>query len=412
MARPAEPAPPAGPEAPPPPVLLDVTRLVSRIGRGHPTGIDRVEAAWLGHLLHDPRTRLLCRTRLGQLVLPPATGAAILLALGLEADGRGEGATAPRAGAGRFARLLREARLARAALARWRRRGQGLARALRRGGVPGDAVYLNTGHANLTAAVLAALPLRKAVLIHDTIPLDFPQWTRPGQDAAFRDRLAAACTHADLLLAVSGATAARLEDWRQRLRLPRHAAIMVAPIGTTLARPDPGQPLPPRPYFLTLGTIEPRKNHALLLDAWARLAPPSPPHLVIAGRRGWLNADVFARLDALPPGGPITEAADLADGAVAALMEGAQALLFPSLAEGFGLPLTEAAARGVPILALDLHSTRELLGNQVRYLPDDPAHWAAAVAGLAQSPRPRREPVAVPGWDDHFRRVLGSLAAL
>lgn len=397
-----------------PPILLDVTRLVSRIGRGHPTGIDRVEAAWLGHLLHDHRTRLLCRTRLGQLILPAAAGAAILTALGLAADGRGEAAGPPRAGAGagRLARLRREWRLARAALARAGRQGQGLARALGRAGVPDHAVYLNTGHSNLTDSLLAALPLRKAVLIHDTIPLDFPQWTRPGQDAAFRARLAAACTHADRLLAVSGATAARLAAWREALDLPRKAPIAVVPIGTGLAMPDPAQPVPGQPYFLTLGTIEPRKNHALLLDAWARLSDTDPPHLVIAGRRGWLNADVFARLDALPEGGPVIEAADLTDGAVAALMEGAQALLFPSLAEGFGLPLTEAAARGLPILALDLHSTRELLGNYVTYLPNDPGPWAEAVACLAQSPRSRRTPAAVPGWDDHFRMVLGSLAAL
>ncbi len=401
MAGPAEPAPP--------PVLLDVSRLVSRIGRGHPTGIDRVEGAWLGHLLPDPRTRLLCRTRVGQLILPPAAGAAILRALGLAEDGRTESlAPQPRPGTGR---LRREAGLARAALAWAGRDGWGMRRALKRAGVPGDAVYLNAGHTNLTHDLMAALPLRKAVLIHDTIPLDHPQWTRPGQDAAFCARLGAACDHADLLLAVSAATAARLRDWRARLSLPARARIAAVPIGTGLARPDMAHPLPPAPYFLTLGTIEPRKNHALLLDAWARLPGP-PPGLVIAGRRGWLNEAVFARLDALPAGGPVTEAPDLTDGAVAALMEGAQALLFPSLAEGFGLPLTEAAARGVPILALDLHSTRELLGNHVRYLPDDAAIWAQAVEDLARAPRFRQAPVAVPGWDDHFRTVLGSLAAL
>lgn len=386
------------------PVCLDLTRLVSRAGAGPMTGIDRVEYAWLLHVLTLPAPMALVRMAPGFALLDRAAMAVLADKISRDDWGRTDmlGHLSRRISP---TRRRAESDIRRLAFARCARHGLGrmLARHL-----PRNSVYFNIGHSNLSDRALGALAragAEIAVLVHDFIPLEHPDLQRAGTVAAFRARIGAIARHADRVIYTSAAVAAAGARW-----LPGLPAV-VAPLGIT---PTPAAPVtrPDRPYFVTLGTIEPRKNHALLLDAWARLAPPSPPHLVIAGRRGWLNADVFARLDALPPGGPITEAADLADGAVAALMEGAQALLFPSLAEGFGLPLTEAAARGVPILALDLHSTRELLGNQVRYLPDDPAHWAAAVAGLAQSPRPRREPVAVPGWDDHFRRVLGSLAAL
>ncbi len=67
----------------------------------------------------------------------------------------------------------------------------------------GAAAYLNTGHSNLTAPLLRGLaPLRRAVLIHDTIPLDHPDLTRAGQDEAFRARLSAVLGHADLVAAI------------------------------------------------------------------------------------------------------------------------------------------------------------------------------------------------------------------
>ena len=202
--------------------------------------------------------------------------------------------------------------------------------------------------------------------------------------------------------------------WRGRLGIPERAPVIVAPIGTTLAAPVPGD-LPPdldlsRPFFVALGTIEPRKNHALLLDAWellARRLPPSAiPQLFIVGRRGWENAATFARLDALPPGGPVREMNDLSDGAVAALLDRAHGLLMPSRSEGFGLPLTEAAARGTAVIATPLPTARALLGDAATFLPpDDTAAWAARIEAAAAQPRQVLQPVDVPGWSAHFETV-------
>ena len=75
------------------------------------------------------------------------------------------------------------------------------------------------------------------------------------------------------------------------------------------------------------------------------------PRLILAGSRGWANAEVFRRLDSLPfVGQTVLECPGLTDGAIAALMAGATALLFPSHAEGFGLPPVEAAAAGLPVI--------------------------------------------------------------
>lgn len=406
----------AGPAQEPPALLLDVSRLVSRIGGGPPTGIDRVEAEWLRQVQHR-RHLLLARVPRRQLLLPAEAGADLL-------DWLDDPARVP-AARGLIARLRRagtpraraEEALAGRALATGTVTGLGLARAVARR-LPAGSLWLALGHANLHPGPWRALGrLRRAVMIHDTIPLDFPQFTRAGQDAAFRRRFIAALTQADLIVTVSQATRADVIRWRDRLGLPARARIEAVPIGTTLAAPLPAA-IPPdlpldRPFFVALGTIEPRKNHALLLDAWAllaeRLPPEATPRLLILGRRGWENAATFASLDALPAGGAVVERAGLGDGAVAALLERAHALVMPSRAEGFGLPLTEAACRGVPVLATPLPAARDILaGVPVSWLPaDDPRPWAEAVAALAAAPL-RRNPALAPGsWSAHVSDVLG-----
>lgn len=399
----------------PPALLLDISRLVSRVGAGPATGIDRVEAEWLRQMQSRDHL-LLARLPKRQVLLPAAAGPALL-------DWCAEPARIPPA-RGIIASLRRdkspraraEEALAAQALATGTATGLGLMHAIARRLPPGGA-WLAVGHVNLAPGPWRALRgVRRVVMIHDTIPLDFPQLSGAGQDAAFRRRFAAALTQADLILTVSQATRADVLRWRELLGLSGRARVEAVPIGTTLPRAIPheipaGLPLD-RPFFIALGTIEPRKNHALLLDAWALLAARLPaeamPRLLILGRRGWKNAATFARLDALPPNGPVIERAGLGDGAVAALMERAHALVMPSRAEGFGLPLTEAAGRGLPILATPLPAAREVLaGVPVTWLPaDDPGPWAESVRTLATAP-PRRNPRVAPGsWSAHVSAVL------
>lgn len=388
--------------------LLDLTRSVSRLGRGPMTGIDRVEVAWAAELVtrEEPAFALI-RSAAGFLLLD-RRGMADLFRLPLPHRANlisrlGHRRDPLRARAETLARRLAVARC----------RPRGLARMLRRR-MPEGGTYLNVGHANLSDRVLRAVRqagLSVSVLIHDTIPLDHPEFARPGTVEPFRRRLAAVSAHADRVIHITADARARTEA--QMARLGRVPPGLVAPIGVTPAAPDaallPPGLSPQPPYFVALGTIEPRKNLGLLLDVWPMLPAPQP-QLYLIGNRGWAAADLLARLDALPPDDPVQVLQGLPDGAVAALLQGAQALLFPSLAEGFGLPPLEAAALGVPVVAGDLAVTRELLNDYAVYLPlSDRYSWAKKIAELAQKPAltgRQGTGAAIPGWQAHFNSVL------
>ena len=111
------------------------------------------------------------------------------------------------------------------------------------------------------------------------------------------------------------------------------------------------------PYFVVLGTIEPRKNHLLLLNIWRRLAEQqrSPPKLVIIGTRGWENEQVLDVLDRSVLVRPhVVEGSGMGDRGLMRLLANARALLMPSFAEGYGLPVVEALSLGTPVVASDI----------------------------------------------------------
>lgn len=383
-------------------IALDLSRLLSRAGSPTPSGIDRVELAWALHLAGGAAAHCFAaRHALDGIGLLPAdeAGAFIRRLATLWRDG---GAIDERRQVARLARRLRLAALT---------GGAGLRKTLLRRG--DSTVYLLVSHQNLDrprpiACLRSVTGCRFVALIHDLIPLDFPELTRPRQTTRHRRRIATVAAQADAAIVNSAATGDAL---RPRLGA-RRMTVAVAPLGVDLpvaAPPMPGE----APYFVCIGTIERRKNQGLLLDVWRRLAAEfgaQTPRLVLIGQRGFGGEGFADRLGALR--GLVAERPNLPDREVAGLLVGARALLLPSLAEGFGLPLAEALALGVPVLCSELPALRESGGGVPDYLdPCDAAAWRDAIVDFTVN-SPRREaqtarlaPYRPPLWPDHFAIV-------
>jgi len=398
-------------------VVLDVSRLFASSRQRAPSGIDRVEAAYAARWLGVPAAEVTFCARGpwgGYAAVPRgmvADGAAAL-----DAAWAGGPAAEP---ARREARRLARRLALRLALGRGRARLEGL---LAR---QGRCLFLLVSHrlmerpepiAALRAAGAAFVPL-----VHDLIPATHPEYARPGVAMQHLRRLDTVAALADGIIVNSAATLAVLEP--HLLRAGGPPPVAVAPLGITPRRPAaPGAVRPQDPYFLCIGTIEPRKNHLLLLHLWRDFAAkwgPAAPRLVLVGRRGWENENVVDLLERCALlRGLVTEAGPLPDPEVAGLLAGSRALLFPSFAEGYGLPLAEALAAGAPAICSDLPALREVGGEVPEYLdPLDGAAWRRLILDYAApDSRARAAQLArlrawtAPAWAEHFAIVDRLLA--
>jgi glycosyltransferase involved in cell wall biosynthesis len=178
----------------------------------------------------------------------------------------------------------------------------------------------------------------------------------------------------------------------------------------------------PRPYVLFVGTLEPRKNVVTLVRAYRQVAPDVPHALVLTGPDGWFAQEMDRELARPGPGTVVrTGLVDEAD--LDALYRGADAFAYPSAYEGFGLPVLEALARGVPTIASDIPALREVAGDAALLVePGDVAELAEALArvltdaALAQDLR-ARGPARAAGYSwaataratlQAYRHVTGS----
>jgi glycosyltransferase involved in cell wall biosynthesis len=161
---------------------------------------------------------------------------------------------------------------------------------------------------------------------------------------------------------------------------PRFHPLDAATVDTGLARLGIA-----RPYLLFVGTLQPRKNLARVLAAFERLAAGGwPGQLVLVGQRGWLSDPIFAASarPASPARGRVHLTGYLDDEDVLIVYNGAEALVFPSLYEGFGLPALEAMACGTPVLTSSTTSLPEVVGNAA--LTVDPLSIDSIADGLAR----------------------------
>ncbi len=386
------------------------------MGRGHHTGIDRVEAAYLrGLLARDVDLFGLARSSLGLILLDRD---------GLQGFWDRVSGAVPWGGVdtpGRLnlrvskARAQAEADLRRLSISRAMR---SQAAEMYRRWLPENFVYLNTGHSSLTDEGLSALrdggAGTIAVLLHDVIPVTHPKTQRPEVAEKVGHRLKAIIDFADIVFASAEATALEIKGALAAVG-PR-PDVAVVPFGLDLVRPDPHLRLPPSPFFLAVGTIEPRKNYALLARTWGLLLKAmadKTPRLVIAGQMGWNDGGLKAALRSIPEAAQLIDIrADLTDGQIATLMQAAAGLLQPSRIEGFGIPVFDAATRGTPIICSDLPVYREFLKDLPIYAdPDDPYQWEKHVEQLADKCmngpiRSTAQRFRPPSWDAHLDSVL------
>lgn len=140
-----------------------------------------------------------------------------------------------------------------------------------------------------------------------------------------------------------------------------------------------------KPYILTVGTLEPRKNLLMLIEAFNLLKKEvNIPHkLTVAGKKGWLKLKDEKNKKLFDEANDIIFTGYIDQEDMPALYAGADFFLFPSLYEGFGLPLLEAFASGVPVITSDIPVHREVCGNAALFInPNDAVQWKEAILSL------------------------------
>ncbi|MBS1032147.1 glycosyltransferase family 4 protein [Gluconobacter cerinus] len=225
--------------------------------------------------------------------------------------------------------------------------------------------------------------IQPVLLLYDLIPAVRPEWCALSLIRDFRHWLDTTLPQCGRLLAISNATARSVEDYAHRYRLKLHAPVQTIPIGSGFGPPRCVQDERPRglpvpgSYVLFVSTIEARKNHLLAFRIWRRLVTDLPrdeiPTLVFAGRVGWLVSDLMQQLENTEwLRGKIRLLNNPTDEELFHLYEGCLFTLFPSLYEGWGLPVTESLVSGKPCIASNSTSIPEAGGHLTRYFdPED-----------------------------------------
>ena len=378
--------------------LIDVSRLVWRVWTGRlPTGIDRVCLAYLER--YGDRAQAVVQ-RNGVFRILTARESDRLFNL-IRQGGTG------------FRKRL--AALLPVVLATSTSRANG-----------NGAIYFNIGHTGLDEPGLPEwverCGLRAVFLVHDLIPITHPEFCRAGEDERHAARMRNVLACAAGIIGNSQSTLDELEAFAtaQGMGVPPYLPAWIS--GNDVPDTSPAAEMN-RLYYIVVGTIEGRKNHVLLLQLWRNLIQRlgnAAPRLLIVGQRGWEAEHAHAMLDrnALLKG-HVRELGNIDDAELARLIAGSRALLMPSFAEGFGLPIVEALQLGVPVICSDLPAFREIAGEIPLFLdPLDGKGWEAAiVAFMDDCPERKRQLALMPGyrapdWDSHFAGVEPWLANL
>ena len=238
-------------------------------------------------------------------------------------------------------------------------------------------------------------------LVHDVIPLTHPEFARPNGAVEHAKRMRTIDHYADGIIGNSQATLDAIAQHVSPKSPPGHPRR--APGGGMGRRAARARARRHEASAARISFASRRSSRARTICSsstsggdWSSNSGPAAPRLILVGRRGWENENV---IDVLERSAilfdHVEEAADVSDRQLDELLAGARAVLIPSFAEGYGMPVAEALAAGVPVIASDIESLREVGGDVPEYLdPIDGLGWLATILDYAQPESARRDRAA------------------
>lgn len=351
--------------------ILDISRLLSRADCLAPTGIDRVELAYAQYLLeyHEKQLYFASYSLLGRInILPKKISKKFIISL---INGWSSGNKKYMAHAYKMALCLKFCFSF----------------------IPSStkifypSIYLLLSHHHLTHknAIQRFLVRTKSYfvpMVHDLIPLEYPEYSRQRELSRHRARIKTVIALAKAVVVPTETVATSLKSFSTK-NGQDNTPIWAVPHGINIRNSfkETLSDIYNRPYFIYLSTIEPRKNHLMLLHLWRAMVQKhgeaEVPYLVLVGKRGWENENILDLLDRSPAlQNSVKEKNNLSDEEVTALLKRANGLLFPSFTEGYGLPLVEAMYLQVPSICADIPALREVGGDIPYYIdPLDTPNW-------------------------------------
>lgn len=235
---------------------------------------------------------------------------------------------------------------------------------------------------------------RRVVTLHDATFFSDPKLHSPLKASFFKTWSKAALRQADAVIVPSASTAKELERYAGHTRAVVHVAhhgvdfdIFRPPTAAEAAEVKLRMGLSEHPYVAFLGTLEPRKNVPALIRAMTILAGEraSTPVLVLAGSTGW-DATIDGEVAAVPTGVTILRPGYIPRVELPAFLSASVAFVYPSLGEGFGLPVLEAMASGAYVVTTSRLALPEVGGDAVEYTDVDAASIAAAIGKAIDDP--------------------------
>jgi glycosyltransferase involved in cell wall biosynthesis len=244
-------------------------------------------------------------------------------------------------------------------------------------------------------ALPVAIRTPAVVTIHDLAFLRYPRSVPPGRRAWLVGAIRHSARTADRIIAVSRHTADDIVGW---LGVDPGKVAVIPLAASPGIRRLTGAELRvfrlkydvERPHILAVGTLEPRKNLAILLRAFAAIRDDVPHRLVLAGPEGWLNDELHDTARELELGDRLLLTGFADDETLGGWYSSADLVAYPSRYEGFGLPMLEAMACGAPVLASGASALPEVGGDAAVYVdPGDQSGWSAAMLELLRDPERR-----------------------